>query len=437
MTTSLQPFQPHRPLRSTSLKTYAPGAAFIDTKAPVHAHKPGVKKGFTRRHPFWSLAIFLIVIGASGLTFVLNQALSTVNALHSVSTPPPSVAMPAVSFDDQPQGGSAVAASPVASPIASPIADPVASPIASPVPAMVDTSIARDQVELAGGSYDDDGGVVSSIVSGASDVGGLAEGVGAAAGTTDVAELEPITIMLMGVDARPGDAIDVGVNSDVLAVAHLNPQTGSCRILNIPRDSRVDLPGYGLTKINHALAVGGIPYQQLVVENFLNIEIDNYALIDFNGIISLVDSLGGVEIEITESFYILGTQFDPGVRTLDGLEALRYSRFRGGADGDFGRIRRQQQVVKALIETAAGTDPANLVRNVLPQIDDHIRTDLEPVEMVQLGKSFRTRCTEETLVTMTLSGTAGTFWDPLYSVNLYYVVIDEADKERKIAELMK
>jgi LCP family protein required for cell wall assembly len=227
------------------------------------------------------------------------------------------------------------------------------------------------------------------------------------------------------------------VNSDVLAVAHLDPESGSCRMLNIPRDSRVDLPGYGLTKINHALAVGGIPYQQLVVEQFLGITIDNYALIDFNGIISLVDSFGGVEVEITESFFLLGTQFDPGVRTLTGLEALRYSRFRGGADGDFGRIRRQQQVLKALIETAAGSDPATLVRSVLPVIDNHVRTDLEPVEMVNLGKSFRTRCTEETLETMTLSGTIGTFWDPLYSVNLSYVVIDEADKARKVAELIK
>jgi LCP family protein required for cell wall assembly len=438
MTISSQPFQPRRSPRPTSLTTYAPGAAFIGTKAPVHAHRPGAQRGFTRRHPFWSLAVIFLIIGVSGLTMVLTQALSTVSALHSVSTPPPSISMPAVSLDDQPLAWSALEASPVASPEAFASASDTDPSLSTPMPsALVDTSIARTQVEAAGGSYDDSTSVVSSIISGASDVSGLAEGVGAAAGTTSTADLAPITILLMGVDAREGDAIDVGVNSDVLAVAHLDPESGSCRMLNIPRDSRVDLPGYGLTKINHALAVGGIPYQQLVVEQFLGITIDNYALIDFNGIISLVDSFGGVEVEITESFFLLGTQFDPGVRTLTGLEALRYSRFRGGADGDFGRIRRQQQVLKALIETAAGSDPATLVRSVLPVIDNHVRTDLEPVEMVNLGKSFRTRCTEETLETMTLSGTIGTFWDPLYSVNLSYVVIDEADKARKVAELIK
>lgn len=419
MTTSTHHFQPHRPLRATSLSTYAPGAAFIGTRAPVHRHKPGAQRGFTRRHPFWSLAIFLIVIGVSGLTLVLNQALSTVSALHSVSTPPPSISMPAIAPDEQLSAPSfALEASPIASPEASPVASPEATPIASPeaspvAAALIDTSIARAQVEAAGGSYNDNGGVVASIVDGAGDVSGLADGARAATGSSST-NLKPITIMLMGVDAREGDAIDVGVNSDVLAVAYLNPETGACRLLNIPRDSRVDLPGYGMSKINHALAVGGIPYQQLVVENFLGIEIDNYALIDFNGIISLVDSFGGIEIEITESFWILGTQFEPGVRNLSGLEALRYSRFRGGQDGDFGRILRQQQVLRALIETAAGSDPATLVRNVLPKIDDHIRTDLKPAEMVNLGKSFRTRCTEETLHTATLTGSGGTFWDPLY-----------------------
>ena len=437
MTTSAHHLPPRRSLRTSSLTTYAPGAAFIGAKAPVHIHKPGARRGFTRRHPFWSLAIFMLIVGVSGATFVLNQALSTVSTLHSVSTPPPSISMPTLTENDIPNLALA-ASSPQAEQQATPevSASPIVEPDATPMTAsLIDTSIARAQVEAAGGSYNDDSGMVASLVDGADEVSGLAQGARAA--TDGSVDLQPVNILLMGVDARDGDAIDVGVNSDVLAVAHLDPESGSCRLLNIPRDSRVDLPGYGMTKINHALAVGGIPYQQLVVENFLGIDIDNYALIDFNGIISLVDAFGGVEIEITESFWILGTQFDPGVRTLDGLEALRYSRFRGGADGDFGRIRRQQQVLRALIETAAVSDPATLVRNVLPAIEDHIRTNFDPVDLVNFGKAFRTRCTEETLETATLTGSIGTFWDPLYSVNLSYVVIDEADKAKKIAELIR
>ncbi|CAN5368605.1 hypothetical protein BH09CHL1_BH09CHL1_14650 [soil metagenome] len=437
-----------RSFRASSLTSYRSGAAFIGTQPPVHQHlKWGLKHGrWPRRHPFLTLAILFLAISVSGVAAIVNQTLSAVTTLHDVSTPPPSFVMPAIEIDDQPLYP--MAASPSASPIteaASPIAaTPEATPSAestplpesSPEPAqVVDTSAARAAVEEDGGDYGDSGGVIDSVKSSANDVSELAEGAAAASGISDV-KLEPITIMMMGVDARDGDAIDVGVNSDVLAVVRLDPETGSCSMLNIPRDSRVDLPGYGLTKINHALAVGGIPYQQLVVENFLGITIDNYALIDFNGIISLVDAMGGVTVEIDESFYLLGTTFEPGTRTLTGLEALRYSRFRGGADGDFGRIRRQQQVLRALIEQASAQDPLNLVQNVLPQFQDHVRTDLTAVEMVALGLHFKTSCTEESLVTETLSGTIGTFWDPLYNVDLSYVVIDEADMRRKVEELL-
>ncbi|MER3438248.1 MAG: hypothetical protein C4346_12050, partial [Chloroflexota bacterium] len=113
---------------------------------------------------------------------------------------------------------------------------------------------------------------------------------------------EAVTILLMGVDARPGEAIDIGVRPDSLMVLRLNPETGSCRILSIPRDTRTELPGYGLTKVNHALAVGGIPYQKQVVELLLGIPIDHYVLVDFAGFETLVDAVGGITIDVPEGF---------------------------------------------------------------------------------------------------------------------------------------
>lgn len=465
MTTSLRHIDLRRRGPASSLATYRPGAAFIGAQPPIHQHlkRGGGVRRWPRRHPFLTLAMLFLAISVSGIVAIMSQALSAVTTLHNVSTPPPSFVMPAIDVDDQPLY--ALAASPMASPIsavATPVPGtplPAATPqAATPIPAVtpwatsspestpspesspetarvVDTSAARAAVEEGGGNYGESEGVIDSVKSNANGVSDLARGAAAASGLSEV-DPEPITIMLMGVDARDGDAIDIGVNSDVLAVARLDPETGACSMLNIPRDSRVDLPGYGLTKINHALAVGGIPYQQLVVENFLGVTIDHYALIDFNGIISLVDGMGGVTVEITESFYLLGTTFEPGVRTLTGLEALRYSRYRGGPDGDFGRIRRQQQILRALIEEASVEDPVSLVQDVLPQFEDHVRTDLTAVEMVALGQHFRTSCTEESFVTETLSGSIATFWDPLYNVNLSYVVIDEADMRRKVADLL-
>jgi LCP family protein required for cell wall assembly len=441
MTTSINQFDHRRPSRRTSLSTYAPGAAFIGTKAPLHNH--GRRTIWARRHPLLSLLFLFLAGSLLGGSFLVNEAMSTVSALHAVSTPPSSVLLSPNNENDGSEGvggwyGESNPIAPVASPEASPSASAAAAtPIApegtaSPVAAArVDTAPAREAVEDAGMAYGEADGILGSF----SDASELAQGAAAASGFSE-SDIPPMTIMMMGVDARENDAIDIGVNADVLAVVHLNPETGACRMLSIPRDTRVNLPGYGLTKINHALAVGGVPYQQLVVEEYLGISIDRFALIDFNGIISLVDAMGGVTVTITESFYLLGTTFEPGERTLTGLEALRYSRYRGGADGDFGRIHRQQQVLRALIEEASVQEPLTLVKDVLPQIQNHVRTDLTPLEMVALGTHFRSTCTEETLVTSNLEGGIATFYDPLYAVNLSYVVIDEGEVRRKVAELL-
>ncbi len=192
-----------------------------------------------------------------------------------------------------------------------------------------------------------------------------------------------------------------------------------------------------MSKINHALAVGGIPYQQLVVDQFLGVTIDNYALIDFSGIESLVDAVGGITITVDETFQMDNITFEAGEQTLSGHEALTYARYRGGTDGDFGRIRRQQQIMTAILRQAGKGDVVTLAREVLPQVQDHIRTDFTVPELVAVGSHFRGSCTDETLVSITLDGTVATFDDPLFGVPLSYVVVDEADVRRKVEELMQ
>jgi LCP family protein required for cell wall assembly len=258
----------------------------------------------------------------------------------------------------------------------------------------------------------------------------------AAPAAAEQLDVQPMTILLMGVDAREGEAIDIGVRPDALAVLRLDPESGSCRMLNIPRDSRVNLPGYGLTKINHALSVGGISYQELVVSEFLGIQIDQYALIDWGGTKALVDAVGGVTITVTEPFEQNGVVFEVGEREVDGIEALAYASYRGGPDGDFGRIRRQQQLVRAILAKGPALDPVTLVRQLLPQLKDHVRTDLSPVDLLALGSRFIDTCTDETLVTMNLEGGVATYDDPLYGVPLSYVVIPDDEVRRKVGELL-
>jgi LCP family protein required for cell wall assembly len=248
---------------------------------------------------------------------------------------------------------------------------------------------------------------------------------------------DAITILVMGVDARPGEPIDQGVRPDSLMVVRLNPDTGSCRVLAIPRDTRVELPGYGLSKVNHALAVGGIPYEQLVVEQYLGLAIDHYVLVDFTGFSELVDSVGGVDLDVPLGFTASdGTVFQAGQQHMNGAQALAYSRFRGDADGDFGRIQRQQQLLQALMAKASDISPVDAVTQLVPSLGDRLRTDLGQSDMLSLAEQYGSSCTDDSVEFLHLDGGIATFDDPLLNLPLSYVVVDEAELRRKVAELI-
>ena len=106
-----------------------------------------------------------------------------------------------------------------------------------------------------------------------------------------------MTVLVMGIDARPGEEIDMGVRPDTLIVVDVEPGAGVCHALSIPRDARVNLPGYGQTKINHALSVGG------------------------------------VTVNNERAFECEGFNFAEGSLALNGEEALAYSRFRSRRRG--------------------------------------------------------------------------------------------------------
>ena len=109
------------------------------------------------------------------------------------------------------------------------------------------------------------------------------------------------------------------------------------------RDSNQD-------KINHAMAYGGIPLILDSVENLLNIKIDHYVKVNFDGFINVIDALGGVNIEVPCRMYKPLEAIDllPGYQTLSGSEALAFVRWRGDGTGDYGRIERQQEFLTAV-----------------------------------------------------------------------------------------
>jgi LCP family protein required for cell wall assembly len=245
-----------------------------------------------------------------------------------------------------------------------------------------------------------------------------------------------LTVLVMGVDARPGQPIDIQVRADSLSVVHVDPELGTCRMLSIPRDTRVLLPGYGFSKVNHALAIGGVPYQQLVVSQYLGVEIDHYGLIDFAGLVDLVDAVGGVTVENTEyAFNAREHQFPVGTLDLSGEEALSYVGFRDGPDGEYGRQKRQQQVARALLDEATELNIITALPDLLAVVRGHSRTDMNGRGIVDLAEKYRSTCTADSLETASLEGTGAMEWDDLSGQELSFVNVEDAEVQQKVAWL--
>lgn len=205
--------------------------------------------------------------------------------------------------------------------------------------------------------------------------------------------------LLLGSDKRSEeDAASEGVSgerSDVVMLVHVTDDDESVYITSFPRDLYVDIPGHGKGRINAALAYGGVGLAVTTVENYVGVPIDHVALIDFDGIEGLVDTLGGIDVQIPVTFSAAGHQFTEGVQTLDGAEALTFVRERKQfSDGDFQRNRNQQAVLKGivtkLISADTLSDPGKLSQTIA-SISPFLTTDdgLSAPAMVELGLSLR------------------------------------------------
>ncbi|MGY5763957.1 LCP family protein [Brachybacterium sp. DNPG3] len=205
--------------------------------------------------------------------------------------------------------------------------------------------------------------------------------------------------LLLGSDKRNAeDAVAEGVygqRSDVMMLVHVSDDGESVFIMSFPRDLYVDIPGFGKDRINAALAFGGVSLAVTTVENYVGVPIDHVALIDFEGIQGLVDTLGGIDVDVPMDFTAGDIQFTEGKQHLNGEEALAFVRSRKQfSDGDFQRNRNQQLVLKAiaaeLISADTFTNPAKL-RDTVGSIAPYLTTDdgLTPTTMIELGLSMR------------------------------------------------
>lgn len=177
-----------------------------------------------------------------------------------------------------------------------------------------------------------------------------------------------LVVLAMGLDAVEPH------RTDTMQLVSVDSERGHLGILSIPRDTRVELPGYGWRRINEANALGGAELAVQAVEDLLGIKIDYWLRVDFSGFEQIVDALGGVEIDIpyhmqyTDTAQNLYIDLPAGRHRLNGEQALHYVRYRDGL-GDVslvdprrneygGRIVRQLEFMKILIREAL--KPSNI-----------------------------------------------------------------------------
>jgi len=212
---------------------------------------------------------------------------------------------------------------------------------------------------------------------------------------------DPVNILLLGSDSRsssgdPGAWTYGGQRSDVIMLLHIPGDRQAAYVISIPRDSWVDIPGHGSAKINAAYSYGGMPLMIQTLESRTGIRIDHVAIADFESFADLTDALGGVQITIPQDTYANGElTFRAGTQTLSGEEALAYARQRYGLpDGDFDRMRRQQNWIRAIAERAVDnevlTSPRSLMR-LVRTVSQSVAVDpgFSLKEMASLGWSLR------------------------------------------------
>jgi LCP family protein required for cell wall assembly len=173
----------------------------------------------------------------------------------------------------------------------------------------------------------------------------------------------PVFMAVLGTDARSGEVIS---RADALHVIGINPAAGRATILNIPRDTYVDIPGAGRDKINAAHARGGPVLTAQTLGALVGVPISFVVTTGFGGLVEMVDDLGGVDIDVPVAMNdsLSGARFPQGRHHMGGTSVLAFSRNRYISGGDFGRTQNQGAVIVAALAKlrAEGTGPANLLR---------------------------------------------------------------------------
>lgn len=223
-------------------------------------------------------------------------------------------------------------------------------------------------------------------------------------------------ILLLGSDQRSGAEAQyvTGARADTIMVLHIPEDGSAAYLVSIMRDTWVNIPGYGSHKVNAGLNYGGVDLQVATIEQLLGIQMDHVAEIDFQGFKALVDTLGGVTVDVPLNFSTDNYTFTAGPQTLNGGQALEFVRQRYAfLDGDYQRVRNQRAFLRGVyneLKADGALSSASKLLQVIDSVSPYMSVDsgLSPSSIVGIAQPVLSNGNTQ-LVSMTLPN-AGTGW---------------------------
>lgn len=192
-----------------------------------------------------------------------------------------------------------------------------------------------------------------------------------------------LNILLFGVD-QGGGATDEE-RSDSIIIASLDWDNESIKLTSILRDTYIEIPGRGMDKLGHAYALDGPQLAIRTINENFNMDIRDFAAVDFEGFEEIVDSIDGVEIDVNEAEARHMGLEESGLQTLDGSRALEYSRIRKIGNADYERTERQRTVLQAAFLKMMDMNITRYPR-LLDALLPHVETSLSKGKMLSLGR---------------------------------------------------
>ncbi|MBI3910882.1 MAG: LCP family protein [Armatimonadetes bacterium] len=207
-----------------------------------------------------------------------------------------------------------------------------------------------------------------------------------------------VNILCMGLDrnwTRDNMPFTSNARTDTMMLASLDLHRRIVSVISIPRDTRVRMPGTGVyARINEAHSRGGVRYAVDAVEEFLGVKIDYYVIIKQEAIEKAIDAIGGLDIKVEDQMDYddnwghLHVHLKPGYQRLRGEQVVGYMRFRHDAEGDFGRIRRQQQVIQTLARRLKDPHTVLQLSGLLDVLNEYVKSDLLRPQLLALASLF-------------------------------------------------